>query len=229
MIAVFSDLATTPTGFQVLITGSSGTVRVYGWKQTPQGVLEYQGELSITNIGPGVFQGLVSSGYWFFLADDNAGFVDLSPVQITGGITAALTRIRAAIKAQILTLGLGIPVYEEWTPDDSETDFPCVVLTHESTSQTKTQVIVGTSDIGHPIRVMIMDRVSKYEHDRMPNYDFWRDHIWKKFDNKRLPGVPEVLTCEIEPDQISDPRSVQYQEMVSQFIIRVNTREYTGY
>jgi len=118
---------------------------------------------------------------------------------------------------------------QEWTPDDSETDFPCVILTHENTSQTKTQAIVGTSDIGHPVRVMIMDRVSKYEQDKMPDYDDWRNRIWKKFDNKRLVGVPEVLTCEIEPDTISDPRSPQYQEMVSQFIIRVNTREDTWY
>ena len=89
--------------------------------------------------------------------------------------------------------------------------------------------MVGTSDIGHPVRVMIMDRVSKYDHAAMPDYDDWRDRIWKRFDNKRLPGVPEAFTCEIEPDSISDPRGVQYSEMVSQFIIRVTAREGTGY
>lgn len=146
---------------------------------------------------------------------------------------AILTDIRAAVKLRIEGLTFTVPllggVLEEWTPDDSEMDFPCIILTHSNTSPTEEQTIVGTRDIGYPVRVMICDRVSQYDHSAMPDYDDWRFTIENAFANQRLPGVTQSLECTIEPDALVNPNLPQYERMVSEFVIRCKVRVPVNY
>lgn len=226
------NLATDPPSVRLTVSGIVGSLTYRLWRVASSGIaLSVGGGAVFLPSDPFTVDvtGLVE-GSFFATAQDNTGFSSLVCVVATKGDKAVLTRVRQAVRSHILTLGLPlIDVYEQWTPDDSDTDFPCVVLTHQNTTQSNDQVIVGTKDVGEPIRVMICDRVSKYEHDRMPDYDWWRQIIWDAFDNKRLPGITEALECSVEPDTISDAESVPFSLMVSQLVIRVKTRQPSGY
>lgn len=228
-----TNRATDPPSIRVTLSAISGDIAFDVWRVSATGTASHV--VSVGAIGPADPYNLnitppQGEGVYLVAARDDDGTTSLVSTVATKGDKAVLTRVRAAVKAHILTLGLPlVDVYEQWTPDDSETDFPCIVLTHQNTGQTNEQAVVGTKDIGHPVRVMICDRASKYEHDRMPDYDWWRQKVWDAFDNKRLPGVPECLECKVEPDLLSDAESVPFSLMVSQLVIRVTTREPSGY
>lgn len=222
--------ATTPTGLTLTVSGSAGGVDwfAYLFRLSEGGEFVSTGQI-LFGTGDFTTSAFTQSGLHLAVIEDGNGSVEgAKTVTVTNGLDAVLTRIRAAVKARILLIGLeGLAggVLEQWTPDDNNVDYPCVILTHENTSQANSQRVVGTSDIGHPVRVMICDRVSKYDHGEMPQYDMWRQQIWRAFDNQRLFGVAESLHCVIEPDLITDAQGVKYELMVSQLVIRVTTRE----
>lgn len=170
----------------------------------------------------------VPPGFYFVsVREVDTGMSRLLGVVVTDGLGAIVSQIRTAVKAKIESLALPITaVHEHWLPDFTEADFPCVILTHDAVGQSNQQIVVGTKDIGTQIRILICDRTSRYEHDRMPDYDVWRQRIWDAFDNKRLVGLAMGLPCEIVPDvysQYMDPEV--YTGMVSYLIVNVPTRQ----
>lgn len=188
--------------------------------------------LSGTRAGDGTLTLNLSPGYyWAYAMADQMELSNLVYFQVSSSAEAWATLVRRAIRARILTLGLPIAdVYEQWTPDESNVTFPCVMLTVENVMETREQVMSLRTDIGRPTRVMICDRQDKYDHARLPDYEMWRQKIERSFSEQQLfvAGVQTVV-CKIEYDAIVQPELPKYQFMVSEFVIRTITREPRGF
>lgn len=174
------------------------------------------------------------NGYYFGYAYNLYGTDFAPPVYfyVTSTDEAVATRFRAAIKARIQLLALdGIAsdrIYEQWTPDETNLDYPCIVLTPQNVRETVRANFTNTSDIGRPCRVLICDRVDKLEHDKLPRYELWRQQIERAFSEQQLPAPFENVICKIEHDAIIDPHEPAFQMMVSEFAIRGIMREPRG-
>lgn len=212
----------------VTVSGSSGGLVIINYGKFSLGLVVW--ELFTTQVGDGPVTIVLPDGFYLFYAVDGT---DVSPVvssPVTGTDIAVLTEVRISIAAVINSLGLGLlgGVQEQWAVHETNVMLPAVILTHANTTPTREQKFVGTTDVGYPNRVMICDRVEKYDSSNMPRYDLWRQKIGLAFDGQRLPGVRQVMICQVEDDNYSENVDNAYEFMVSQLVIRVFARHPVG-
>lgn len=106
------------------------------------------------------------------------------------------------------------------TFDESNAQFPCVLLSVEEESEEEDgETTTFESDgVIYPVRILILDRVSARFEQARPVYLGWRRQILKKLRSlviSILPNTPECWKIGVRAMKIFDPRLPQYQFMVS--------------
>lgn len=227
------DNATIPSGITVTVSGSGGgNITVYAMLAGDTATGFYQAG---TRIGNGTVNIPVNPGYYFLYAKEGATLTLVLAVMATNGLGAVLTAIRAALKGIVDTIALTTPagtpltVIAQWTPDDTNMQYPALVLTQHNTRPTREYKVVGTADKIYPTRMMLLDRVSRYDASMLPAYDLWRERITNRCDGIRLQGAGTVLITSIEEDLYTDQPMESYELMISQWVVNAKSRESIGY
>lgn len=149
-----------------------------------------------------------------------------SVLTATDGTKSTATQFRRAVRDAILLLGLPIvDVVEQWTPDETDLEYPVVILTPENTMETTEGSMNLTDDIGYPVRVMIADKQERYDHDALPDYELWRQTIADRFRNRALESPANNFICRIEWDGIINANLPKFMYAVSELVIRGMCRE----
>lgn len=217
-----ADLATSPTAQTASVAGTAGgEVTVYA--QPVDGQI---GTGAVTAVGGRTGDGDVpltlAKGYWWVFARTASDFSPLAYLSVTDGLDSVPTRVRSAVKARLLLLGLPLKaVWEHVTPDDSITLFPCAFLTVGGVREEKRERRALTDYVGYPVQVMFADKAHPGErHQNLPEYERWRYLTDRAFDAQPLPGVDEAVRCVVEPDLIVAPDQGQYEHFASGLTVR---------
>lgn len=199
------------------------------------------GTLTVT-IAPGGYWWYATAGAATALLDENGdpildengdpilteGGMLVSPVVlrvVTDGSLALHSRILDAVVSRIDLMGLdGIVQVRRVDHDAKATlDTPSVIVS--TLSQTE-QTRGGTNaqdDTGFPAYVVFVDR-HQDDQTRKDRLILWRQQVRRAFVSQRLDGVPEVMTCELEPDQViaieTSIVSYQFSAMTLRFVCR---------
>ncbi len=155
---------------------------------------------------------------------------------LTDGSQAVLYRVLAAVKARLAGLALeGIEPHNvqvchlpwERTLAATPQALPAV---HVAPAEHGTPLDQGTNqkdDVAYAVNVALLDAdPRRHPNARLPRLSRWRERIARAFRNQRLPGVPEVYHCTVDPDIVLDRTTwLQQGLLVSVLCLRFLTRE----
>lgn len=150
--------------------------------------------------------------------------------QTGGGQLAVATRLRRCVKARfsLVPTPIGDRWHEQMFPEETNLLFPCGLLTTEGVNETYTPRTSGRDDWGRPVKVLLCDRADVWEHEKLAQYELWRERLMRSVSQQRIPGLPESVVTTIEPLVVIDPNANKFQFMVSGFVVRAQTREVRG-
>lgn len=163
--------------------------------------------------GNGTISVALSPGFYFFqaVATENGSTVPSNVVyaQLTNGVLDLYERILAAALARIALLNLpdiGANVFRLKDIVANQIDVPCVVLTYFTLIE---QLMAGdwaADEVGYPILCGILTQtLSDQDPVAQAQELSWRGEIADRLRYQRLPGVPEVQTCMVEPMPVAEP------------------------
>jgi hypothetical protein len=229
-----ADLAATPTGATATIAGSAGGANAVfvshgdpavpgvsaGWVE--KGARAGDGDVTLS-LRPGV--------YWAYLSAD--GGAELTPpvyVRVTDGLGAVASRCLAAVRDRVTALALPCTerVYDQTFTDDPAVLYPLTVVTPAGARQSNEAALNGRDDWGHPVRVLIRDKVFQYDQTARTKFEGWRQAVLRAFHNQRLPGVPESVVCRVDLGPLVEPPPGGNGKLMSELTVRCITREPRG-
>ena len=227
------------TGGTATISGTAGgaTNSLYRALFTGQeGALIWQ--LVGTRIGDGTIAvGQPARVYWLWYATSvNGGATDVSQVvqKALTDTTYLSVRMRCinAISDRMKLLDLtdlrADRIVIRNFEDDPVQQFPlCIVCP----GPTPDQYTGGTNirdDLGYDVQVLFQDRSDGGTEAPIAKWSLWREKGERAFRNQRLPGVDEIMWCDIEPARMIDPSKPIYQQIKTGFSIRCRSREVRG-
>lgn len=80
-------------------------------------------------------------------------------------------------------------------------------------------------DVVYPIQVVILDQDGQSQTANLDQYLLWRESIRRKFNNKRLAGITEVISVTVQPKTIVDAERWVKGQFVSAQVLMVTSRE----
>jgi hypothetical protein len=175
---------------------------------------------------------------WWAVSQTSGGVCSFSmPVYAvaTSGLDCLHDRIFDATQARIKLLALpGIAqVYVKEYEDLSAVQFPCVVLSIFGKSESEIGGTNQRDDRGYPVMVTLLDREPETPADRQAidkRRHKNRQGLLRSFREQLLPGVPEVMTCRIEPDAVTVSGKLGLLAVTgSAFLMRFVCREARGF
>lgn len=89
-------------------------------------------------------------------------------------------------------------VYVEPLERPGNRSLPCVVLTSQGETEQKLPGSTEHRDWLFPVRLLLLDEGAGRDPERDAWRESWRQALFDAFDDKRLPGVPEVQACRVE-------------------------------
>lgn len=228
----------------VVASGDSGATNTL-YYQNVSGEL---GSGTWTSAGSRVGNGTISVSlavrgfYWWYVKSvllTESVISNLVYEPVTDGEDDVITRCIAAVVSRVQLLDLedigstgvhAIPIADDPAMRPTLPTNPCCVVCEEPTPR---QYAAGTNvrdDVGYAIQVLFMDSTGLGPNAPVGKYRMWRQKAERAFRFQRLPGVTEsYLACGIEPlKTLSPERPAMYDQMVSGFTVRVNTREVRG-
>ncbi len=117
---------------------------------------------------------------------------------------AYLQSIMEAIQTTIQGLNLsGIDdasVVIREVPIRRDLALPAVVIAPQKTTCNPADGVLGFDDVlyGVTVRIFAADNQSQ---SNTATYTLWLEQVAKAFRSRRLSGVPQVITCRVEPDE----------------------------
>lgn len=176
--------------------------------------------------------------WWLAVASTAAGQVvsQLVYQSLTDSSHAVLYRVLAAVKAHLVSLGLeGIePQHVQvchlpWERALAATPLALPAV-HIAPAERGTPLDQGTNqkdDMVYAVNVALLDAdPRRHPNARLPRLSRWRERITRAFRNRRLPGVPEVYQCSVDPEIVLDRTTWLHQGLlVSVLTLRFFTRE----
>ncbi len=234
------------SGLTATIAGSDAASDVAVWASP---VVLGTNPLVWTSVGTRSGDGVVAvarTGYqWLYATGLVSGGPALSPpIMGLGSLaaTAVYTQCRLAIQARIQSLTLAsittlpaaltagdVYVFPELDKVFFSliTSFPCVLVTPPPRGAET--VGGGTNlreDIGHPVLVSIVDRVSPLDAAaRAPTYELWREQILAALRFGKLAGSSLVFIVKPEPGPIAQWEKPNYQLFYSYLTFRCFARQ----
>lgn len=83
-------------------------------------------------------------------------------------------------------------------------------------------------DVGYPVHVSIVAADNQDLTSNLGAYLLWRESIARAFRNQPLDGVPEIIRCTVEPQQIVLPEEFTKGVFHSELLLRFVSREPRG-
>jgi hypothetical protein len=128
-----------------------------------------------------------------------------------------------------ITPNLGTNVFDQMTFDESNVAWPACIVTYEDESEEEGESTFESDVVIYPVRVLIADRVSERWQQSRPDYLRWRHSIAQTLrglvDQPLLPNCPELFDVRLRNLKIFDPRTREYQFVVTGLIAQCYTAE----
>ncbi len=105
---------------------------------------------------------------------------------------------------------------------------PGIMLTTDKANPSNEGALNCRDDLGHAIRVRVMDVCLLYDSQRRSTYRGWWQSVFRTFHNQRLSGVPESIVNRVELHETT-PVSSDRPQMVIDLTVRSITREIRGF
>jgi hypothetical protein len=172
--------------------------------------------------------------HWWKAVHDSTGEVsNLVYQNLTDGNENIHYRCQEAIQSRIRNLLLediasGSVIIRK-VPDPRSTTFPLVVICPGKNENMNP--LAGTNamdDVGYPVTVLVVESDNQTLETDHAKYLLWRRKIAAAFRGQRLPGVPEIMTCTIEPADIVSQTAWFKNIFVTALTVRCNSREDRG-
>lgn len=144
-------------------------------------------------------------------------------------------RIGQDVQLAIEALGLtgtvvgtgGVAVYLQTLPDETNVQFPCVLVSYEAGQEEDGEdSSFETDGVVFPISVWIADHESRRQENPSPRPDYlaWRDAIAELFRGyMTLPDCPEVFDVRVFPQKVFDERLPYYRFLMSGLVVKFHT------
>lgn len=184
-------------------------------------------------VGDGEIEGTVTPGHYLWVCFSAlAGETVLSSVvfqPITSGDESLHEQILQAVEARatLALSGTEYAVQRMKIPFDGNVSLPgCIVTTFEET-ESGLGGTTGTDDISRPV-ILALVSTDAHDDDTESSLHMARQLIRRAFQSQRLPGVSEVMVCEIDPSPVLllIEGKTEYQQ--SQYVLRFQCREPRG-
>ncbi len=147
---------------------------------------------------------------------------------VTAASESVQYRILQAVQGVIQTLALPkLPpeqVYQTMLPDPNAAEFPAVFVTPED-KELYQGGMNESDDVARPAVIWIADRNDQDYFANESLYLLWRERIQRRFSQQRLPGVPEVFRCVVEPREIIKYLPPAFAYFTSPFLLRFTSRD----
>jgi hypothetical protein len=233
------------TGALATISGSTATAMNTVYVQS------FDGELGTTNwtsagsrIGDGTLHLSLTVGHRLAYVNSTlSGVSSVSSVVyfvVTDGLApvhlACLTAAQARIQALLLD-GVGadsilvakIPL-DRNLGTGSGVALPAILLAPERETVDPQAGVNSLDDVGYGVMVTIVDRDNQEPtlHLNLDKYLLWREKIVRAFRNQRLPGVPGVMNCVVEPAEVVSGEAWSKNLFTSALVLRFVSREPRG-
>jgi hypothetical protein len=231
------------SGGTLTVSGSAGgTIVVYACRIDALSLAA----LAWTSVGTRVGDGTLTLAltypayYWLYATED--GTVDLAaPIRapVTTSASSVTERFKDALAARFSELvmtpanvGGTVPndkVYKRILPaPDLTIEYPCIILSNEGVAESLVGGTNARDDVGYPVVVWMLDRNNSSYSERDGLYTLWRQQLIRAVRNWRAVGVSEIMTVQVEPQPIYDPKLPAYELVVSGFVARGLARELRG-
>lgn len=229
-VTISNNAGSPSIGAVATVAGSSGgTVTVFAVQVASQFANQTWASYG-SRTGDGTVPLALGAGFWFVYAVEGSTLSAVVYAGVTTGLDAVGTRCRAAVLATIQLLGLPMRAYlEQFEEEQTNSNTPCIVSDlADGVKETDDAAMNNRDDIGHPVRVLILDRKGRFDNTDMAKYERWRQAIWRAFHNQRLAGVIESVICKVEPYAVAEHEKGKYQGLRVGLLIRCRTRELRG-
>lgn len=231
-----TDNATTPTGVTFTVTGiASGTLEIFVSQVTANMVqgMTWNLQIAIPASSPVSGGFALSPGYYLAYAVQAGTGLLSEPIyfNVTTGLDAIETQCFSAISAQIQLTNLPCVqnIYDYQNFDQSNAKSPGVILWCQDATETDMAVLNNTDYIGHPVKLAIFDRLSRYDQTARDMYLNWRQAIFRSLHDQRLGGVQGSMITKCEFGNISDVTTATiFQFFTTALVVRCKTREPRG-
>lgn len=148
---------------------------------------------------------------------------------MTPALDSIHERILQAVKTEVDGLSLeGInAVYAKAFPEETEHQYPCVLVTLEGGTEEEGENSTFCDDhVVYPVNVMIADTASSHTDELRAKYLGWRRALMRHCRGlTELTNVPESWNVRVKGDLVVDPKQPQYLYVVSGFVVMVDTLE----
>jgi hypothetical protein len=201
-------------------------------------------QTSASRAGNGAVPLSLAPGHYLVscLSQIGPGSVSTQPVYlvVTASALSVKTRILAAVQTRLRSLGLDgidngsvvvtkIPTPQSFT-GPSRVPLPGILVSDIAPEAVPPRGLMGLDDIGNPIQVTLaepdnQEGTFELNHAR---HALWRERISRAFRFQRLPGVPEVIGCTVEPSAPIDAEQWKNNYYVSALTLRFTSRETRG-
>lgn len=228
-----ADLAAVPSGVTATVAGSGGaanSIRVsHGDPAVPDVSRGWVEKATLTGDGTATIP-LRPGVYWAYLLTDAPEVTDPVYFRVTDGLGSVPERCFAAVRDRVRALALPCTerVYDQTFTDDPAVTYPLTIVTRTGDRQSNPATLSGRDDWGHPVRVILRDKVIRFDQTARAAFDGWRQAVVRAFHNHRLPGVPESVVCRVEFGALIEPQPGTGGKLVSEFTVRCVTREPRG-
>jgi len=231
------------TGGVATITGAAAGAAVTVYSQAVDGDL---GSAAWTSRGSRTGNGTVSvapgNGFFWWKAIASAGGSEATSNLVyqncSDGLAAVHHRCLAAVQSKVRALGLAgldadsvlvrkLPIDRGLGPQVS---LPAVLVTPERETMPPGAGVNLRDDVGYAVAVTLVDRDNQEPSlsANLNQYLRWREQIARAFRHQRLPGVPEIVTCTVEPAGVVGADAWAKNLYVSSLVLRFTSREQRG-
>lgn len=188
--------------------------------------------------GDGTLAVAPGTGYYWWYAQIASGISNLAYQNLTDGTQAVHRRCLAAVQTQIQALALpglapaGVVLagwLAHWRQGGIDPALPLVEVAVGGAAEEQPGVLTNVDDIAYPVAVHVVDASNRNYGLNLARYLLWRQRIFRAFRHQRLPGVPEVFTCDVTPDHVVDEKQFQDNYFRSSMLLRFRSREPRGF
>lgn len=198
-----------------------------------------------SRVGDGNLTLSLAVGFWWVrcqaVTAGGAAESNLVYLRVTSGVEAVMERILLAVQARVRSLALdGVDLNSilvrkvAWDRDlGAGATFSWPTIQISPLEQETMSPKAGTNlmdDVGYPVQVAMLSLDQQDQAAFRARYLKWREQIARAFRQQRLPGVPEVYSCAVEPNSIVDDAIwLRQQIWAGLLLLRFITREPRGF
>ena len=201
-------------------------------------------QTSASRVGDGTIELTLAPGHYlgYCLAEIDGGTVCGTTIYFTAtaGTQSVKTRILVAVQTRLQSLNLSgialasiivkkLPIARYLAPTGTIA-MPAAIIADVAAEDMPAKGTCQLDDVDYPIQVTLaeVDNQESTVEANHPQHALWRQQIERAFRFQRLPGVPEIINCLVQPSAPIDQQAWAKNYYASALTLRFTSRETRG-